>query len=52
MAAAQEVTLADLSSLGSNSGRRIAQVFVVKLVIGKEIQIDLVIEADLTDPRH
>jgi hypothetical protein len=50
--AAQEVALADLSSPCSNLGRRITQVFIVKLVIGKEIQIDLVIRADLTDPRH
>jgi hypothetical protein len=50
--AAQEVVLADLSSSRSNSGRRIAHVFVTKLVIGKEIQIDLVIRADLDDPRH
>jgi hypothetical protein len=52
MAAAQEVTLADLSFSRSNSGRWIAQVFIIKLVISKEIQIDLVIGADLTDPRH
>jgi hypothetical protein len=38
--------------LRSNSGRRIAQVFVVKVIIGKEIQIDLVIGADLAVPRH
>jgi hypothetical protein len=49
---AQEVALADLSSSHSNSGRRITQVFIIKLVIGKEIQIDLIIGVDLTIPHH
>jgi hypothetical protein len=42
---AQEVALADLSSSRSN-------VKLVKLVIGKEIQIDLVILADLAVPHQ
>jgi hypothetical protein len=33
-------------------GRRIAHVFIVKLIIGKEIQIDLIVGADLAIPHH